>query len=467
MSQPNGSAPDTVLAPHSVEAEEALLGSLLSDPEALVDVLGTVAADDFFIVRHGWLFETLVKMYEARESIDTISVADALRRAGKLDDIGGPAYLTRLLVNTSGSFYAAAYAQIVARAAMRRRLLRAASEIAQLAHEESADINEVIERAEGALFAATARREDDETYSFSEASQLDYDATATLYEAGGGLVGVPTGYLDLDALLGGLPPESLTFLAGRPGSGKTTALLNVAANVAAAGHVPLVASLEMGRAETIRRFKAAMSDVPTQKMASGRMTDEEWRAYTNATSQVADLPGFLYLPRGLTPLKLRTKLRRMIERHGVDILIVDYVQLMRGSRERYTSRQEEVSDISRALKELAREFRVPILAAAQLNREVESRADKRPLLSDLRESGSLEQDADVVIMLHRDDMYNEASERPNQADFIIAKNRNGPTGTATLFFRKSSTRFMNLKRQTAALNPPATPAPVDLGGTRG
>ncbi len=435
------------LAPHSVEAEEALLGSILIDPSALNDVAAFLQADDFFIVKNGWVWETIQRLHERNEQIDYITVVEELRQQDRLEEVGGPAYITYLINHTPTSIYAEAYGRIVERAAMRRRLLRAASEIAQLAHEESADINEVIDRAEASLFAVTERRLLRELVPMRVAISDYYDRIESLYEKRGEPLGVPTGYTDLDQLLGGFQKSDLVIVAGRPGMGKTSWLLTTALNAARLGRARVaIFSLEMSNEQIVQRLISAETGISTHQLRLGQLNEREWALFVEATGNLSNVQIFLDDTPALSPLQMRTKCRRLYAEQGLDLIMVDYLQLMTSGVGRSENRVQEISYISRNLKQLARELNVPVLAAAQLSRAVEQRQDKRPQLSDLRESGSIEQDADIVLFLYRDEVYNEHTERPNQADVIVAKHRNGPTGSVTLYFRKELTQFANLKK---------------------
>lgn len=439
------------LAPHSIEAEEAVLGSVLLDPEILPDVAAEVLPGDFFIVRNGWVYEALLAIQDRREQIDYLTVLDELRRVGRLDEIGGPAYITHLINNTPAAFNAVTYAKLVSRASLRRRMLDAASQIGQAAVDETLDVYEVVERSEAVLFQATERSVKDDITPLASSVSADMDRVDRLMQAGVGQTGLATKLTELDGILGGgFQDEDLILLAGRPGTGKTSLALTVALNVSATVPVGIL-SLEMSTGQLTQRFESMLSGVPTQTIRTGQLDDKQHERYVDAAAELINRPIYISDVPGLTPLALRSKARRMMQRYGVRLLIVDYLQLMTANGRE--NRVQEVSEISRMCKLIARELHVPVLALSQLSRAVEQRQDKRPVLADLRDSGSLEQDADVVLFIYRDELYNEATERPNQADVIVAKHRNGPTGTATLFFRKELTLFANLKRE-----------PIDLGG---
>jgi len=434
------------MAPHSVEAEEAVLGSVLLNSDSLFEVASFLQPDDFFIVRNSWVWEAILRLHERNEQIDYVTVVEELRQQGRLDDIGGAAYITYLINHTPASIYAEAYGRIVERAAIRRRLLSAASEIAQLAHEESADINEVIDRAEASLFSVTERRLRKEIVPINIAISEYYDRIEHLYEHRGEPLGVPSGFVDLDRLLGGLQKSDLIIVAGRPGMGKTSWLLSVALNAARARARVAIFSMEMSNEQIVQRLISSETGISTQNLRLGKLDEREWTLFVEATGSLSNVRIFLDDTPAQSPIQMRTKCRRLYSEHGLDLIIIDYLQLMNSGTGRVENRVQEISFISRQLKQLARELNVPVLAAAQLSRAVEQRQDKRPQLSDLRESGSIEQDADVVMFIYREEMYNENTDRPNQADILVAKHRNGPTGTVTLFFRKELTQFSNLNR---------------------
>ncbi|MEL7673137.1 MAG: replicative DNA helicase [Chloroflexota bacterium] len=438
--------PPDRMAPHSVEAEEAVLGSVLLNSDSLFEVASFLQPDDFFIVRNSWVWEAILRLQERNEQIDYVTVVEELRQQGRLDDIGGAAYITYLINHTPSSIYAEAYGRIVERAAIRRRLLAAASEIAQLAHEESADINEVIDRSEASLFAVTERRLRKELVPINIAISDYYDRIEHLYEHRGEPLGVPSGFVDLDRLLGGLQKSDLIIVAGRPGMGKTSWLLSVALNAARARARVAIFSMEMSNEQIVQRLVSSETGISTQNLRLGKLDDREWTLFVEATGNLSNVRIFLDDTPAQSPIQMRTKCRRLYAEHGLDLIMVDYLQLMNSGSGRVENRVQEISFISRQLKQLARELNVPVLAAAQLSRAVEQRQDKRPQLSDLRESGSIEQDADVVMFIYREDAYNENTEKVNQADILVSKHRNGPTGVVTLYFRKELTQFSNLNR---------------------
>ena len=454
MSKPpsdNGRAPvPDQLAPHSVEAEEAVLGSILLDKGALYDVVTFLQPGDFFLVKNEWVYAAILALHKRGEHIDYLTVIEELRNAGRLDELGGAAYITYLINNTPTSLYADTYGRIVERAAVRRRLQRAASEIALLAQSENQPVDVALDMASALLANVSQVRQLRDLQTARDLLPSVFDRVEAARETGS--TGILTGFADIDRRLGGgLQKSDLVLLAARPGMGKTSWMLCAAMNgMRAQAARPLIFSMEMTAEQLIQRWIAADSGVSTDKMRSGRMTDAEFSAFTAAWAALDGLPFVIDDTSGLTPEQFEAKVARAVAEHGVNVVMVDYLGLMNVPG-RSENRTQEISLISRTLKNVARRFDVPVLAASQLNRAVESRQDKRPMLADLRDSGSLEQDADVVLFIYRDDYYNEASDRVNQADIICAKQRNGPTGTDTLYFRKDTTQFSNLIRKEVDL----------------
>lgn len=438
------------LAPHSIEAEEAVLGSILINPDSMLEIAAFLRTDDFFLYKHGLLWDALSTIHERGEAVDDLTVIEELRARGQLENIGGAAFITRLINNTPTHIHAETYGRIVERASIRRRLLAAAGDIAQIAQDEKSDINEVVDRAESTLFGVTERNMRRELTPMRIAISEYYERIEQQYEHRGEPVGLPTGFTDLDTLLGGMQKSDLIVVAARPGVGKTSLMLSMALNAARLGNNARIAlfSLEMSGDQLVQRLVSAETGINSQKLRSGELDEREWTLFTQAVGNLGNLHLFIDDTPAITPLQMRAKCRRLYREHGLDLIIVDYLQLMNSGLARNENRVQEISYISRSLKELAREMNVPLLSAAQLSRQVEQRADKRPQLSDLRESGSIEQDSDIVIFIYREDMYDENSERPNQADLIVSKHRNGPTGVVTLYFNKAVTQFSNMKKHS-------------------
>ena len=437
---------------YSLEAEEAVLGSVLINPDAYFEVAPFLRADDFYLHKHRWIWEVFVHLHDQRIPVDFITVSQELDNRRLLDEAGGVAYLTHLLNTVPTSLHAAAYGQLIQRDALRRRLLEAATSVAKLAYAEERDINEVVNEAEAAVFSVSEQRTAKDIIPLREAISAYFDQVKMLSEHKGEMLGVPTGFYDLDKVLGGLQRSDLLIIAGRPGSGKTGFMISVAKN-AAQIHKKRVAvfSLEMSNEQLVQRLMAQETGIDSQRLRLGDVRDDEWPLFVEAASALGDAPIFLDDTPALTPLQLQAKCRRLDQEYGLDLIIVDYLQLMQ-SEGRNENRVQEVSYISRHLKQLARELKVPVLAGAQLSRAVEQRENKRPILSDLRESGSLEQDADIVMFIHRPDLYEKESAKTNVADILVAKHRNGPTADVQLVFRSALTKFENAETRHVDLS---------------
>lgn len=436
-------APAAPTIPHSREAEEAVVGAVLINPEAYYDVAQFLAADDFYIHRHQWIWEAYTRLHEQRIPTDLLTLSEELDRMGQLQEIGGSAYLTSLINQVPSSLNAESYGRIVEGHSIRRKMINAANKIASLAYSEENVIDTVMNEAEKAIFNVSERRLKHDLQPIASVLSDYYDRIDELAKRPDDITGVPTGFIDLDKILNGLNPSDLLIIAGRPGQGKTGFLLSIAKN-AALTHKKKVAifSLEMSNEQVVQRLISQETGIDSQRLRSGKLTEEEWPLFTHSIEVFSDTKLFLDDTPAITPMQLRTKCRRLHMEHGLDLIVVDYLQLMAGDT-RTDNRVQEVSYISRNLKVLARELNVPVLTAAQLSRAVEQRADKRPMLSDLRESGSLEQDADIVMFIYRPDEYDKDSDKQNITKIMVAKHRNGPVGEIDLIFRGELTRFEN------------------------
>jgi replicative DNA helicase len=448
----NGATPGPQIVPHSREAEEAVIGAVLINPEAYYDVAQFLQSDDFYIHRHRWIWEVFNRLHERRTPIDFLTVSEELDQLGRLAEAGGPAYLTALINNVPTSLHAEAYGRLVEETAIRRRMLTAANDIAKLAYQEETAIDAVMDEAEKAIFGVSERRMTRDLQSIQQVLSDYYDRIDQLASRDEDTYGVPTGFIDLDRLLGGLQPSDLLIIAGRPGMGKTAFMLSAAKNAAQIHkkHVAIF-SLEMSNEQLVQRLIAQETGIDSQRLRTGKLEEHEWPIFTHAIEVLSDTHVFLDDTPGLTPLQLRTKARRLHLEYQIDLILIDYLQLMSGGL-RTDNRVQEVSHISRNLKILARELNVPVLAAAQLSRAVEQRADKEPQLSDLRESGSLEQDADVVMFIHRPEMYEKDALKQNIAQIKVSKHRNGPVGTIELVFRNNLAKFENAATRTVDLS---------------
>ncbi len=434
--------------PHSREAEEAVIGAVLINPEVYYDLAQFLQPDDFYLHRLRFIWEAYVRLQERRVPIDSLTVTEELEDMGRLEEIGGPAYLTALLNQVPTTLHAEAYGKIVEATAIRRKLLTAANSIATLAYDENEVIDTVMGEAEKAIFNVGERKMRHDVRPIREVLSDYYDHVDELARRGDEIVGVPTGFTDLDKMLGGLQPSDLLITAGRPGMGKTALMLTIVNN-AALIHKKRVAvfSLEMSNEQVVQRLIAQQTGIDSQRLRTGKLTDEDWPVFNHAIEVLGDTRIYLDDTPALTPLQLRTKCRRLHMEYGIDLIILDYLQLM-SSETRNDNRVQEVSYISRSLKQLARELNVPLMAAAQLSRAVEQRTDKEPQLSDLRESGSLEQDADIVMFIYRDE---KDPAMANVTHLKVAKHRNGPVGQIDLIFRNNLTKFENAATRTVDL----------------
>jgi len=437
--------------PHSREAEEAVIGAVMINQEAYYDVAQFLKADDFYIHRHRWIWNVFTRLHDGRMPIDVLTVSEELDQLGQLAEVGGPAYLTSLINKVPSSLNAEAYGRLVEHTGIRRRMLDAANEIAKLAYKEELGIEEVMNEAEKNVFGISERRLTRDLQPIQEVLSEYYDRIDQLSQRDDEAYGVPTGFIDLDRLLGGLQPSDLIIIAGRPGMGKTAFMLSAAKN-AAQTHKKHVAifSLEMSNEQLVQRLISQETGIDTHRLRTGKLNEDEWPLFTQAIEVLGDTRIFLDDTPSLTPLQIRTKCRRLHMEYHLDLVILDYLQLM-SSGSRSENRVQEVSYISRNMKILARELSVPVLAAAQLSRAIEQRADKDPQLSDLRESGSLEQDADVVMFIHRPEIYEKDTLKQNIAQIKVAKHRNGPVGMVEMVFRNNLAKFENAATRTVDL----------------
>ncbi len=426
--------------PQNIEAEEAVLGALLIDAEAIFRVLSFLRAEHFYLQKHRWIYEAILGLHEQREPVDFLTLTAALERQEQLQAIGGSAYILQLISAVPSAINVESYAHMVEQASVRRRLLEVASEIAKLAYDEEKGIGEVVDQSERALFAVSQQRIARDLRPVQEVVGTYRDYLYNLYAHRGELMGVTSGFRDLDRLLGGFQRSDLVIVAARPGVGKTSLLLTMALKAAEKGKLVAIFSLEMSAEQLVQRMISSLSRVDAQRLRIGNLQDEDLPKIEDAIGHLADLPIYIDDTPALTPLQLRTKCRRLHSEHGLDMAYVDYLQLMTADT-RTENRVQEVSYLSRMLKALARELNTPVLTASQLSRAVEQRQDRRPVLSDLRESGSIEQDADVVMFIYRDDMYHPETQQLNIAEIIVAKHRSGPVGTVQLYFNRNLTQF--------------------------
>ena len=439
--------------PHNLEAEESLLGAMLLSRDAITAAVEAhVESSDFYKPAHGHIYEAIQSLHGQGEPADPVTVAEELRRADLLDGIGGRAALLLIQANTPASANAGHYARIVNELALLRRLIGVAGDIAEMGYDTSDDVTETLDRAEALVFEVAERRVSDTMVGIRDALQDTLDELEARYGDDSDLVGVPTGYDEVDKKLHGLQRSNLVILAARPGMGKTSLALGMARNVATQTGRPVVFfSMEMGALELTKRLLAMEAGVDATRLWTAKLTEPDWGKISHAVGRLAEAQLHIDDNPHCTVMEMRAKARRLRARHGdLGLVVVDYIQLMTPSstgRRAAENRQVEVSEISRGLKILARELECPVIALSQLNRQLEYRQDKRPMLADLRESGGLEQDADVVAFIYRDEVYNPESDDRALAEIIIAKHRNGPTGTARLVFRPERAEFVNMAHE--------------------
>lgn len=436
------------IPPQNLDAEMSLLGAVLIDEETLADISEHVTVKDFYDKRHATIFGGMMRLYEKHKPVDLLTLTDELKRKDELDSIGGSSYLTELTNYVPTAAHAEAYAEIVAQKAVRRRLIKASAEISELGFNEDTTTQELLEKAETELFSVSDQSLKQDLVSLESILTDSFDRLEELHRNKGSLRGVRTGYRDLDNMTAGLQRSDLIILAARPAMGKTTLVTNLAYNVATIAKQPvLFFSLEMSKEQLVDRMLADASGVDAWNIRTGNLSDDDFSKLSEAMGEMAEAPIYIDDTPGLSVLEMRTKARRAAHERPLGLIIIDYLQLMQGSGRSDGNRVQEVSEISRGLKLIARELNVPVIALSQLSRSVESRSPQIPQLADLRESGSIEQDADIVMFIYREAYYNPETERENITDLIIAKHRNGPTGKVELYFHPERLRFMSLDRK--------------------
>jgi replicative DNA helicase len=443
------------LPPHDVEAEEAVIGSLLIDGEAINRVASLIKPDDFFRERNRWCYDACLSLYQRGDAINQVTVSHELSLRERLEDVGGAAYLSHLVATVPTSVHADHYARIINRTATMRRLIGAGGDIANIGYGGAADVDSAIAQAEDLIYRIRSGHSVRDFVTIREVLDQYLEESAAM---GGSLehaaAPIPSGFTDLDRLLGNLQRGDLLILAARPALGKSTLAMNIARNAAAQGAVAAVFSLEMSREQLALRLLSSEAEVDSHRLRLGVYSETEGSRIIDGAGALSDLAIYIDDTPLQTVLEMRSKVRRLFSERGADLIIVDYLQLIRGSNDRQDNRALELGEITRSLKAIARELNVPVLALSQLSRNLERRVDHKPQLADLRESGSIEQDADVVMFIHRDDRYETQEEweqrhpgdayPENIAELIIAKHRHGPTDTLSLYFRGNLARFENL-----------------------
>lgn len=434
--------------PQNVDAEKSLLGAVLIDEEVLADVSEHVTPNDFYEKRHSIVFGAMMRLYEKHKPVDLLTLTDELNKKDELETVGGSAYLGELTNYVPTAAHAEAYAELVAATAVRRRLIKASTGIAEMGFDEDTTTQELLEKAEAELFSVSDQSLKQDLASLESILTDSFDRLEELHRNKGAIRGVRTGYRDLDNMTAGLQRSDLVILAARPAMGKTTLVTNLAYNVATiAKQSVLFFSLEMSKEQLVDRMLADASGVDSWNIRTGNLSDDDFGKLSDAMGELAEAPIYIDDTPGLSVLEMRTKARRQAHEAPLGLIIVDYLQLMQATGRSDGNRVQEVSEISRGLKLIARELNVPVIALSQLSRSVESRSPQIPQLADLRESGSIEQDADIVMFIYREAYYNPETERENITDLIIAKHRNGPTGKVELYFHPERLRFMSLDKR--------------------
>ena len=431
--------------PQNIEAEQSVLGAMLIKKEAITQAQELLRPDDFYREAHRIVFETMLELAGDNEAVDLVTLTEALRKKEMLEKVGGISFITALANYVPTAANIGYHAQIVKEKSELRHLVDAATEIASAAYEATDDVKDIMDDAEKKILAVAANQTGG---AFEPIRNIVIDTVGrveTLYENQGGLTGISTGFRDLDRDTSGLQKSDLILVAARPSMGKTAFTLNIATYAAMHGHTVAFFSLEMSKEQLVQRMLCSEGGIDSQRLRTGQLEDADWDRLINTADRVSKASIYIDDTAGINVMDLRSKARRLKAEHGLDLIVIDYLQLMQGrARSSSDNRQQEISEISRSLKALARELDVPVVALSQLSRSVESRTVKKPMLSDLRESGSLEQDADIVMFLYREDYYDQETERKNITEVIIAKHRNGPIGTIELFFQKEFTKFRDL-----------------------
>ncbi len=435
--------------PNNVDAEQSVIGCMLMNRNAIVDVADILTRDDFYHSQYGALFEAMITLYNEGKAIDVLTVSNKLKEMGLPDEISNMSYIVEIASAVTVTVHAKEYAHIVQDAAIRRKLIRFGEQMTEACYLGKSSVEDVLEQSEKQLFDITQNRNGGEEFVPMQDIVLNVlDTIEENAKRGSKITGVPTGFIDLDEKLTGLHGSELILIAARPAMGKTAFALNIAQNAAMKSRIPCaIFSLEMSKEQLATRLIAMDSMVDSQAIRTGQLADDDWSELMDSTYKVGSSPMFIDDTPGITIAELRSKCRKLKQTQDIGLIIIDYLQLMSASAGRSESRQQEISEISRSLKKLARELNVPIIALSQLNRAVDGREDHKPVMSDLRESGAIEQDADVIMFIYRDDYYNKESTKPGIADIIVAKQRNGSTGPVELVWMGKYTKFANKERK--------------------
>ncbi len=434
------------IPPQSVEAEQSVLGSMLLDKEAIAVVMEILKNEDFYREDHKEIYEAVMDLFEKGEPIDLITVSEQLKIRGTLDNVGGLEYLTDIANAVPTTANARHYAKIVEEKSILRRLIKISSDIVNMGYEASEELSIVIDKAEKGIFDVLQKRSSQGYSPIKDVLVDTFNRLEELYNNKGHVTGIPTRFIDLDYKMSGLHNSDLILVAARPAMGKTSFVLNIASNVAIYAKIPVVIfSLEMSKDQLVNRMLCSEAMVDSQRMRTGKLEDDDWKKIARTLGPLSEAPIYIDDTPGISMMEIRAKCRRLKLEKNLGLVIIDYLQLMQG-RGKNDNRQQEISEISRSLKILAKEINVPVITLSQLSRATETRADHKPILSDLRESGAIEQDADIVMFIYRDDYYNPDTDKPNVAEIIVAKHRNGSTGSVDLKWRGEFTKFDNLEK---------------------
>lgn len=431
--------------PQNIEAEQSVLGSILLHDKSFGNVLEILKPDDFYLENHKIIFDAMLDLFEKNEPQDILTLTNLLGEQNSLEKVGGAAYLARLTSIVPVTSNIGSYAKIIRNKSILRRLIEVNTDIASRCYEEQGEIDQLVDRAEQAIFDIAGSKSNSSFSSIKSIVPAAFDKINEIFNRKELITGVPSGFTDLDKMTAGLQPSDLIILAARPSMGKTTLAMNIAQNAALFNNVGVaVFSLEMSKEQLVMRLLASVGRIDSQRIRTGRLEAEDFDKLNRAVGQLSTAPIYIDDTAGISILEMRAKVRRLAAQHDIGLIVVDYLQLMSGRTSE--NRTQEISEISRSLKALAKEHKVPVVALSQLNRSLESRTDKRPMMSDLRESGAIEQDADVIMFIYRDEVYNKSEDNPNRgkAEVIIGKQRNGPTGFVELSFLNQYTLFENL-----------------------
>ena len=431
--------------PHNQEAEQSVIGAIFLEPQALITAAEIIMPEDFFRVAHQKIFQTMLRLSDQGKAIDVVTITEELSAKKELEDVGGISYISEIANAVPTAANIGHYAKIVEEKSILRRLIRVATTIVEDGFTREDEVEALLSEAERKMMEVANRKNAGDFQHIKDVLVETYDNIEKLYSRKGDITGVPTGFRDLDRITAGFQRNDLIIVAARPSVGKTAFALNVAQNVATKTDENVaIFSLEMGAEQLVMRMLCAEGNIDAQVLRTGTLTTEDWRKLTMAMGSLSNAGIFIDDTPGIRVNEIRSKCRRLKQEYGLGMILIDYLQLIQGSGGSQANRQQEVSEISRSLKGLARELQVPVIALSQLSRGVEQRQDKRPMMSDLRESGSIEQDADIVSFLYREDYYDKETENQNMIEIIIAKQRNGPTGTVTLAFVKEFNKFVNI-----------------------